>query len=43
MITRGMRNKDWTTVELPSTRKQMSYTVKVALDGIIYLEDDRRD
>jgi len=29
-------NKDWTTVELPSTRKQTSYTVKVALGGIIY-------
>ena len=29
-------NKDWTTVELPSARKQVSYTVKVALDGIIY-------
>jgi hypothetical protein len=29
-------NKDWTTVELPSTRKQTTYTVKVALDGIIY-------
>lgn len=29
-------NKDWTTVELPSTRKQTTYTVKVALGGIIY-------
>ncbi len=29
-------NKDWTTVELPSARKQTTYTVKVALDGIIY-------
>ena len=29
-------NKDWTTVELPATRKQTTYTVKVALDGIIY-------
>lgn len=29
-------NKDWTTVELPSTRKQTTYTVMVALDGIIY-------
>jgi hypothetical protein len=29
-------NKDWTTVELPSTRRQTSYTVKVALGGIIY-------
>jgi hypothetical protein len=29
-------NKDWTTVELPSTRKQTTYVVKVALDGIIY-------
>src|SRR5689334_17490290 len=29
-------SKDWTTVELPSTRKQTTYTVKVALDGIIY-------
>jgi hypothetical protein len=29
-------NKDWTTVELPSTRKQTTYTVEVALDGIIY-------
>jgi hypothetical protein len=31
-----MRKKNWTTVEMPSTRKQASYTVKVALDGIIY-------
>lgn len=29
-------NKDWTTVELPSARKQTTYTVKVAIDGIIY-------
>jgi hypothetical protein len=29
-------NKDWTTVELPSARKQTIYSVKVALDGIIY-------
>jgi hypothetical protein len=29
-------NKDWTTVELPSARKQTTYTVKIALDGIIY-------
>ena len=29
-------NKDWTIVELPSTRKQTTYTVLVALDGIIY-------
>jgi hypothetical protein len=29
-------DKDWTTVELPSSRKQTTYTVKVALDGIIY-------
>ena len=29
-------NKDWTTVELPSARKQTMYTVTVALDGIIY-------
>ena len=29
-------SKDWTTVELPSARKQTTYTVKVALDGIIY-------
>ena len=29
-------NKDWTTVELPSDRKQTTYTVKVALDGIIH-------
>jgi hypothetical protein len=29
-------NKDWTTVELPSTRKQTTFTVKVALDGVIY-------
>jgi len=28
--------KDWITFELPSTRKQTTYTVKVALDGIIY-------
>lgn len=28
--------KDWTTVELPSTHKQTTYTVKVALGGIIY-------
>ena len=29
-------NKEWTTVELPSTRKQTTYTVKAAVDGIIY-------
>lgn len=29
-------NKDWTTVEMPSSRKQTTYIVKVALDGIIY-------
>jgi hypothetical protein len=29
-------NKDWTSVELPSTRKQTTYTVKIVLDGIIY-------
>lgn len=29
-------SKDWTTVELPATRKQTTYTLKVALDGIIY-------
>ena len=29
-------NKDWTTVELPSSRKQTTYTVKVALEGILY-------
>jgi len=29
-------NKEWTTVELPSARKQTTYTVQVALDGIIY-------
>ena len=29
-------SKDWTTVELPSTRRQTTLTVKVALDGIIY-------
>jgi hypothetical protein len=29
-------NKDWTTVEMLSTRKQTTYTVKVALGGIIY-------
>lgn len=29
-------SKDWTTVEMPSTRKQTTYTVTVALDGIIY-------
>ena len=29
-------NKDWTTVEMPSARKQTTYTVKIALDGIIY-------
>ena len=29
-------NQDWTTVELPSTSKQMTYTVMVALDSIIY-------
>jgi hypothetical protein len=28
--------KDWTTFELPPTRKQTTYTVKVQLDGIIY-------
>jgi len=37
-IGRVHRNdsKDWTTVELPSARKQTTYTVKVALDGIIF-------
>lgn len=29
-------DKDWTTVEMPSTRRQTAYTVKVALDGLIY-------
>jgi hypothetical protein len=29
-------NKDWTTVEMPSTRKQTTYTVKIALGGIVY-------
>jgi hypothetical protein len=29
-------NKDWTTVELPATRKQTTYTVRVTLDGITY-------
>lgn len=29
-------SKDWTTVELPSKRKQTTYTVRVALGGIIY-------
>jgi len=29
-------DKDWTTVELPSARKQTTYTVTIALDGIIY-------
>ena len=29
-------SKDWTTVDLPSARKQTTYTVKVALGGIIY-------
>jgi hypothetical protein len=29
-------SKDWTNVELPSTRKQTIYTVKMALNGIIY-------
>jgi hypothetical protein len=28
--------KDWTTFELPSTRKQTTYSIKVALDRIIY-------
>ena len=32
----GNGNKDWTTVELPSARKQTTYTVKVALGGILY-------
>jgi len=37
-IGRVHRNssKDWTSVELPSTRKQTTYTVKVALEGTIY-------
>ena len=35
--TRQNKNgKDWTTIALPSTRKQTTYVVKVALDGIIY-------
>jgi hypothetical protein len=29
-------SKDSTTVEMPSARKQTTYTVKVALEGIIY-------
>jgi hypothetical protein len=29
-------SKGWTTVEMPSARKQTTYTVKVALNGIIY-------
>ena len=29
-------NKGWTTVELSATRKQTTYTVTVALGGIIY-------
>ena len=29
-------SKEWTTVDLPSTPKQTTYTVRVALDGIIY-------
>jgi hypothetical protein len=28
--------KDWTTIAMPSARKQTTYIVKVALDGIIY-------
>ena len=28
--------KDWTTITLPPTRKQTTYVVTVALDGIIY-------
>ena len=28
--------KDWTTVTLPPTRKQTTYVVTVALEGIIY-------
>jgi hypothetical protein len=37
-IGRVHRNssKDWTSVELPATRKQTTYTVKVALDRVIY-------
>ncbi len=37
-IGRVQRNGDraWTTVDLPSTRKQTTYTVKVAVGGIIY-------
>ncbi len=29
-------NKDWTTVEMPSARKQTTYWVRVALGGVIY-------
>jgi hypothetical protein len=28
--------KDWNTIALPPTRKQTTYVVEVALDGIIY-------
>jgi len=28
--------KDWTTIALPPARKQTTYVVKIALDGIIY-------
>lgn len=29
-------DKDWTTVELPSARKQTTYAVTISLEGIIY-------
>jgi hypothetical protein len=35
--------RDWTTVELPSTRKQTTYVVKIALDGIIYTAQSSGD
>jgi hypothetical protein len=37
-VGRVYRNgsKRWTTVEMPSARRQTTYTVKLALNGIIY-------
>ena len=35
-VRQNKNGKDWTTIALPPTRKQTTYVVIVALDGIIY-------
>jgi hypothetical protein len=39
----GNGDKDWTTVELPSARKQTKYTVTGALNGVIYAAGSNGD